>query len=80
MKKLGLALSSGGARGFAHIGVIKVLQENKIPIKYVSGTSMGAVIAAYYALYKEVGSLETLLVNFKKRDTKECNIFYYCIN
>ena len=68
MKKLGLALSSGGARGFAHIGVIKVLMDNKIPIEFVSGTSMGAAIAAYFALNLEVRSLERVLVKFRKRD------------
>lgn len=48
--KIGLALGAGGAKGFAHIGVIQVLLENKIPIHYLSGTSMGAVIAALYAV------------------------------
>ncbi len=68
MKKLGLALSSGGARGFAHIGVIKVLEDNKIPINCVSGTSMGAAIAAYYALNLEIRNLEKVLIDFRKRD------------
>ena len=48
-KKLGLALGSGSARGFAHLGVLKVFEENDIPIDYLSGSSMGAVIAAIYA-------------------------------
>ncbi|MGH7873218.1 MAG: cyclic nucleotide-binding and patatin-like phospholipase domain-containing protein [Candidatus Binatia bacterium] len=47
---VGLALSGGGARGFAHIGVIRALQETRIPIDVIGGTSMGAVIAAQYAL------------------------------
>lgn len=47
--KVGLALSGGGVRGLAHIGVLKVLVENKIPIDLVSGTSAGAIIAAMYA-------------------------------
>ena len=38
-KKIGLALSGGGARGFAHVGVLKVLAEHNIPIDYISGTS-----------------------------------------
>jgi predicted acylesterase/phospholipase RssA/CRP-like cAMP-binding protein len=46
----GLVLSGGGARGFAHIGVIRALQESGIPIDAIGGTSMGAVIAAQYAL------------------------------
>jgi predicted acylesterase/phospholipase RssA/CRP-like cAMP-binding protein len=46
----GLVLSGGGARGFAHIGVIRALDERKIPIDCIGGTSMGAVIAAQHAL------------------------------
>ena len=47
---VGLVLSGGGARGFAHIGVIRALNERHIPIDFIGGTSMGAVIAAQYAL------------------------------
>ena len=47
--KVGLALSGGGARGAAHVGVIKVLEELQIPIDYIAGTSMGAVIGGLYA-------------------------------
>ena len=46
--KIGLALGSGGARGFAHLGVIKVLVENKIPIDYIAGSSMGSLVACFY--------------------------------
>lgn len=48
-KKLGLALSGGGARGLAHIGVLKVLEREGIPIHYLSGASMGGIVAAAYA-------------------------------
>lgn len=48
-QKVGLVLSGGGAKGLAHIGVIKALEENDIPIDYVVGTSMGAVVGAFYA-------------------------------
>ncbi|WP_420388495.1 patatin-like phospholipase family protein [Roseivirga sp.] len=48
-EKVGLVLSGGGAKGLAHIGVIKALEENDIPIDYVVGTSMGAVVGAFYA-------------------------------
>lgn len=68
MKKIGLALSSGGARGFSHIGVIKVLLENNIPIDCIAGTSMGAVIAAYYAIFQDVKGMEKIALEFKKRD------------
>jgi NTE family protein len=48
-KKIGLALSGGAARGLAHIGVIQVLREEKIPIDMIAGTSAGAVMGAVYA-------------------------------
>ena len=46
----GLVLSGGGARGFAHIGVVRALQEYGIPIDMIAGTSMGAILAAQYAM------------------------------
>jgi len=46
---VGLALSGGGARGLAHIGVLRVLEREGIPVDYLAGTSMGGVIAAGYA-------------------------------
>ncbi len=46
---VGLALSGGGAKGIAHIGVIQALEENDIPIDYVTGTSMGAIVGGLYA-------------------------------
>lgn len=48
-QKVGLVLSGGGAKGMAHIGVIKVLEDHGIPIDYVAGTSIGAIIAGLYA-------------------------------
>ena len=47
-KKVGLTLSGGAARGFAHIGVLKVLQENAIPVDYVTGASVGSIIGALF--------------------------------
>jgi len=48
-QKVGLVLSGGGAKGLAHIGVLKALEENHIPIDYITGTSMGGVVGAMYA-------------------------------
>jgi NTE family protein len=48
-QKVGLVLSGGGAKGLAHIGLIKVLEEHNIPIDYVTGTSIGAIIGGLYA-------------------------------
>ncbi len=56
--KIALALGGGGARGFAHIGVLKVLKEAKIPIDLIVGTSMGAIMGGAYALYQDVDSLQ----------------------
>jgi NTE family protein len=50
MKKLGLALGAGGARGIAHIGFIKALEDNGIKPDYIAGTSMGSVVGGFYAL------------------------------
>jgi NTE family protein len=71
-KKIGLALGSGGFRGFAHIGVLKVLQENNIKIDYIAGTSIGSFIAAYYSLNLEIDSLLDKVESLGKR-----NIFQY---
>jgi len=49
-QKVGLVLSGGGAKGITHIGVIKALEENNIPIDYVTGTSMGAIVGGMYAM------------------------------
>ncbi|MGI9233990.1 MAG: patatin-like phospholipase family protein [Woeseiaceae bacterium] len=47
--KIGLALSGGGARGAAHIGVLRVLEENNVPIHYIAGTSMGSIVGGLYS-------------------------------
>ncbi|HBG24877.1 MAG TPA: patatin, partial [Rikenellaceae bacterium] len=49
-QSVGLVLSGGGAKGISHIGVIKALEDNDIPIDYVAGTSMGAIVAALYSI------------------------------
>lgn len=49
-RKIGIALGGGGARGYAHIGVLKVLEQERFPVDVVSGSSMGALIAATYCL------------------------------
>jgi NTE family protein len=56
--KIGLALSGGGARGLAHIGVLKVLEREGIPVDLLAGTSMGGVIAAGYAAGLDAAYLE----------------------
>src|SRR5690554_1067633 len=58
--KVGLVLSGGGAKGFAHIGVLKVLEEEGIQIDYIGGTSMGAIIGALYASGYTANQLDSL--------------------
>ena len=54
---VGLVMSGGGAKGAAHIGVIKALEENGVPIDYVTGTSIGAIIGSLYAMGYTPGAL-----------------------
>ncbi len=65
--KLGIALSGGGAKGFAHIGVLSVLEKAGIDFSAVSGTSMGAFVGAFYAADK-LGNLQQGAVGIKLRD------------
>jgi len=67
-KTIGLALGSGAYRGFAHIGVIKSLEKHGIPIDYLSGSSIGAWVAAYYAIFKDISVLEKDLINNTKEN------------
>ena len=60
-KTIGLVLSGGAARGFAHVGVLKVLEENHIPVDYVAGASMGGLIGALYAMGKTPAQMEELI-------------------
>ena len=60
--KVGLALSGGGAKGFAHIGVLKVLEEAEIPVDIVTGTSMGAIVGSLYAIGYSPEMLEELVI------------------
>jgi len=60
-RKIGLALGGGGARGFAHLGVLIALEENNIPVDVIAGTSMGAAMGAAKALGADLGKLAQLL-------------------
>jgi len=66
--KVGLALGSGGLWGLAHIGVLKVLEENNISIDYIAGSSMGAIIGALYSLNPNVKELEERAFSLTKKD------------
>jgi len=66
--RVGLVLSGGGARGAAHVGVLKVLEQQRIVIDAVAGTSMGAVIGGLYASGLSAGEIEALLESEQWRD------------
>ena len=80
-QKVGLVLSGGGAKGMAHIGVIRALEENGIPIDYIAGTSMGAVIGSLYAMGYSPDEMEKLISSddFKNwyMGSKDMNYDFY---
>lgn len=65
--KIGIALGSGGAKGLAHIGVIKVLEENNIPVDYIAGSSIGALVGGLYATTKDIKQVEKIALNINWR-------------
>ncbi|MBY0120815.1 patatin-like phospholipase family protein [Bacillus sp. S/N-304-OC-R1] len=65
--KIGLALGSGGARGFAHLGAIKVLNEEGIPIDLIAGSSMGAMVGCFYGAGLDIERLYKLAKAFKRK-------------
>ncbi len=61
--RIGLALGGGGTRGVAHVGVLQVLEKEGIPIDYISGTSMGAIVGGLYAAGLSPAGIDTLFRN-----------------
>lgn len=81
-QKVGVVLSGGGAAGIAHVGVLKALEENNIPIDYIAGTSMGSLVAAMYAIGYSVEEMEEIVKSDYFRDytygkTDEKFVYYY---
>lgn len=81
-QKVGLVLSGGGAKGLTHIGIIRALEENNIPIDYIAGTSMGAIVGSLYAMGYSPDDMEKLLKSddFKRWYTgniEEKYIYYF---
>ncbi len=66
--RIGLVLSGGGARGAAHVGVLKVLEEMRVPIDAVAGTSMGAVVGGLYASGMSAADIEELISSLNWQD------------
>src|SRR5688572_1747521 len=66
--RIGLVLSGGGARGAAHIGVLKVLEENRVPVDAIAGTSMGAVVGGLYASGLSAKDIERVMTSVDWQD------------
>ncbi len=67
--KVGLALGGGGARGLAHLGVLKAFEEKGVPVHMVAGTSMGAIVGAMYAQNPDAGAvIDRFRSYFRKSD------------
>jgi NTE family protein len=66
--RIGLVLSGGGARGAAHIGVLKVLEQMRIPIDAIAGTSMGAVVGGLYASGLSAAEIEKIMTSINWQD------------
>lgn len=66
--KIGLALSSGGAKGIAHVGVLKVLEEAQIPVHVLAGTSMGGIVAAACAAGRTAAEIEQIFRSLRLLD------------
>ncbi|MEY4668543.1 MAG: patatin [Pseudomonadota bacterium] len=60
-ERIGLVLAGGGALGMAHVGVLKVLEENRVPVAFVAGTSMGSIVGAAFATGQTVPEMERVL-------------------
>lgn len=66
--KIGLALSGGGARGAAHVGVLRVLEEQQVPIDYIAGTSVGAFVGGFYSAGMTPAEIEIALADIDWKD------------
>lgn len=66
--RVGLVLSGGGARGIAHVGVLKVLEELQVPVDAIAGTSMGALVGGLYASGMKADDIETLVNSLDWQD------------
>jgi NTE family protein len=66
-KRVGLALSSGAARGLAHVGVLAALERRGIPIDLIAGTSIGAIVGASYAAGKDISEIKKAVAGLNRR-------------
>src|ERR1035437_7582557 len=81
-QKIGLVLSGGGAPGIAHIGLIKALEENNIPVDYIAGTSIGAIVGGMYAMGMTPDEMVEVIKssdfkNWMSGELEPDNVYYY---
>jgi len=81
-QRVGVVLSGGGSSGVAHVGVLKALEENNIPIDYITGTSMGALVGGMYAMGYSPSEIEEIITsemfnNWVYGRPDEQFVFYY---
>lgn len=73
-KKIGIALGGGGARGFCHIGVLQILEENNIPVDFIAGCSMGAVVGGCYAGGMDLYTMSRITAKFNQAQVSDFDI------
>jgi NTE family protein len=71
-----LVLGGGGARAFAHVGVLKVLEEEQIPIDLIVGTSAGSIVGALYADNPNARAIKELMTNIKDKDFVDISLIH----
>jgi len=69
-KTVGVALGGGASKGLAHIGVLKALKEINVPIDFIAGTSMGALVGGWYALDGDISSMEDFVSALERKERK----------
>ena len=85
-QSVGLVLSGGGAKGLSHLGVIKALEENNIPIDYISGTSMGAIVGGMYSIGLSVDDMVYIIKSdrflswYKGKQERDYATFLYQVD
>lgn len=72
----GIAFGGGGTRGFAHIGVIKALEEHNIDFDYVAGTSVGSIIGSFYASGMKFKEIYEVAMRIKESDIRNSKVFF----
>ena len=76
-RTLGLALGAGGARGIAHVAFLKVLEAHNVPVSFISGSSMGAVVGGLYSSGVPVSELEEKALSMRMREIFDFDLLFF---